>query len=54
MADGALVIVIEGTLGDVTRLGPHTHQATGAFAGTTVTRGWDKANTSSTLPASTR
>ena len=54
MADGALVIVIEGTLGDVTRRGPHTHQATGAFAGTTVTRGWDKVNTSSTLPASTR
>ena len=54
MADGALVIVIEGTRGDVTRRGPHTHQATGAFAGTSVTRGWDRVTTNSTLPASTR
>ena len=42
MADGALVIVIEGTRGDVTRRGPHTHQATGAFVGTSVSRGWDR------------
>ena len=42
MADGALVIIIEGTRGDVTRRGPHTHQATGAFVGTSVTRGWDR------------
>ena len=38
----------------MTRRGLYTHQATGAFVWTTVTRGWDKVNTSSTLPTSTR
>ena len=54
MADGALVIVIEGMRGGRAPAWPYTHRATGAFARTTVTVGWDTANRNSTLPASTR
>ena len=54
IADGALVTGIDRALGGRDPAAFYTSQATGAFARTTVTRGWDTVKTNSTLPASTR